>query len=298
MRIGSTAGLVDLPVPSLRYSLDVNALNFCRFSLLRLGDDAQGLVALPNLVESGVADIWALPGCDRIHAAIGSSAPEFTGRGTFGIVMSMHLYLSGTESGQGALPTTNLRLLCAYESGSVILWKYTRKEKVKSVQGTGWEMVWNVKLHVESVMAMRVSKSNSFALTVSADHLVGRYDLEDESVVPERVYRTKHPGNGCIAIHDEERVCAIGGWDGNVRLYSTKSFKPLGTLQYHKAACQAAEFARSQWVDKGDDDDDDEKEKARRSHWLVSGGKDQRPTVWELMDFSKKAMYSSSVEIK
>jgi hypothetical protein len=27
-------------------------------------------------------------------------------------------------------------------------------------------------------MAMRVSKSNSFALTVSADHLVGRYDLE------------------------------------------------------------------------------------------------------------------------
>lgn len=64
--------------------------------------------------------------------------------------MSMHLYLSGTESGQGALPTTNLRLLCAYESGSVILWKYTRKEKVKSVQGAGWEMIWNVKLHVES----------------------------------------------------------------------------------------------------------------------------------------------------
>lgn len=67
-----------------------------------------------------------------------------------GIIMSMHLYLSGTESGQGTLPTTNLRLLCAYESGSVILWKYTRKEKVKSVQGAGWEMVWNVKLHAES----------------------------------------------------------------------------------------------------------------------------------------------------
>lgn len=57
MRIGSTAGLVDLPVPSLRYSLDVNALNFCRFSLLRLERDAQGLVALPNLVESGVVSL-------------------------------------------------------------------------------------------------------------------------------------------------------------------------------------------------------------------------------------------------
>ena len=107
--------------------------------------------------------------------------------------MSMHLYLSSTESNGTTLPTTNLRLLCAYENGSVILWKYTRKEKVKSVQGAGWEMIWNVKLHAESgarsllmvykvlmiiVMAMRVSKSNSFALTVSVDHLVGRYDLE------------------------------------------------------------------------------------------------------------------------
>lgn len=74
----------------------------------------------------------------------------------------------------------------------------------------------------------------------------------------------------------------------SVRLYSTKSFKPLGTLQYHKVACQVAEFASSQWVDDGDDEDDDEKEKARRSRWLISGGKDQRPTVWELMDFNKK----------
>ena len=67
MRIGSTAGLVDLPVPSLRYSLDVNALNFCRFSLLRLDrDGAQGLVALPNLVESGVVSLGMLlrAGCD------------------------------------------------------------------------------------------------------------------------------------------------------------------------------------------------------------------------------------------
>ena len=84
----------------------------------------------------------------------------------------------------------------------------------------------------------------------------------------------------------------------SVRLYSTKSFKPLGTLQYHKVACQAVEFAHSQWTDQGDEDEDDEKEKARRSRWLISGGKDQRPTVWELMDFSKKPMTKSSVEIK
>jgi hypothetical protein len=28
------------------------------------------------------------------------------------------------------------------------------------------------------------------------------------------VFRTKHPGNGAVAFHDDGRVCAIGGWDG------------------------------------------------------------------------------------
>lgn len=42
------------------YSLDVNALNFCRFSLLCLdaqqpSTDMQALVAVPNLVESSLA---------------------------------------------------------------------------------------------------------------------------------------------------------------------------------------------------------------------------------------------------
>lgn len=67
---------------------------------------------------------------------------------------------------------------------------------------------------------MRVSSDNRLALTVSADHLVGRYDLASEAGAggdadaSGTVHRTSHPGNGCIAIRDDARVCAIGGWDG------------------------------------------------------------------------------------
>jgi ASTRA-associated protein 1 len=61
--IGGSATLSQLPTPSLCYSLDVNALNYCRFSLLsrqesnitskdEANDASQALIAVPNLVES------------------------------------------------------------------------------------------------------------------------------------------------------------------------------------------------------------------------------------------------------
>jgi hypothetical protein len=130
----------------------------------------------------------------------------------------------------------------------------------------------------------------------------------------------------------------------SVRLYSTKTFKALGTLTYHKDALQVLSFARARPVaarhqrqhypidtadcgarvadisgdtnasrpddaddgedgvveddcsdaDEGNDEDEDEddemngEDKARRSRWLVSGGKDGRVVVWGLMDFTTR----------
>ena len=81
-----------------------------------------------------------------------------------------------------------------------------------------------------------------------------------------------------------------------IRLYSTKSFKPLGILKYHKSACQCLEFARSISVEENPDveeiDSDDEElsneEKRYRSRWLFAGGKDNRVSVWPLMSFDKQ----------
>lgn len=108
--------------------------------------------------------------------------------------MSMHLfYPSADLSLPSTSNTSQIHLICAYEDGGVTLRRYTQTDRLKSVQGAGWETIWSVKLHTETstsfpmlkfmrvmlpvVMEMRVSKSNSFALTVSADHIVGYYDL-------------------------------------------------------------------------------------------------------------------------
>ena len=56
-----------LPVPVLLVSFDVNALNYCRFSLLSLprcpnpDDEREALLAVPNLVESAYVRSLPLP---------------------------------------------------------------------------------------------------------------------------------------------------------------------------------------------------------------------------------------------
>jgi hypothetical protein len=92
-----------------------------------------------------------------------------------------------------------------------------------------------------------------------------------------------------------------------VRLYSTKSFKSLGTLSYHTKSCQSLAFAHltvtnrkvrsniigdysssSARVDANNDDAElTEDERVARSKWLACGSQDNRVSVWELMSFER-----------
>jgi hypothetical protein len=118
--------------------------------------------------------------------------------------MSMHIL--NTPSGDATrMADKALSLITSYENGSVKRWRYRNIEKERSIEGLGWECLWSFKLHVESgkrsaalyycaylvflsnsricailmtVMATAVSLDRSIALSVSADHLVGRYDLK------------------------------------------------------------------------------------------------------------------------
>lgn len=200
-------------------------------------------------------------------------------------------------------PTPTLNLLSAYENGSVQLRRYTpprnnerRRGPYRTIEGRGWQVTWSYKAHNETVMGMSISLPNTLALTVSADHLIGRYDLAptDQPTPSGSVHRTKHPGNSAITIHDDGKLCAVGSWDGRVRLFSTRSLKALGTLSYHKESCQAVAFAHPLPPDPEADVGEEEEEfglsveeKSSRSRWLVAGGKDGRVSVWELKEFAR-----------
>jgi ASTRA-associated protein 1 len=156
-------------------------------------------------------------------------------------------------------------------------------------------------------MAMSVSPDSAFALTVSSEHFIIKYIIEVcilySSELPHLliyfiqsakepqpqpiIFKTKWPGNASIIIRADSRVCAVGGWDGNIRLYSTKTCKPLGTLTYHRTSCQAMAFAHFCQNDV-ESDQVKQREIDDIQHWLASGGKDGRIALWKLDDFTRK----------
>jgi ASTRA-associated protein 1 len=95
----------------------------------------------------------------------------------------------------------------------------------------------------------------------------------------------------------------------SVRLYSTKSFKPLGTLKYHGQSVYEVAFAHgsltlgqppqpsigsddavAETVAGTDDQEDDwweETDSERRCRWLVTAGKEGRVAFWLLDKFEK-----------
>lgn len=67
--------------------------------------------------------------------------------------MAVHLFnvpAAHSQASSSKQLADELRLLCAYEDGSVNLRRFALTDKQTSVEGIGWESLWTVKLHVES----------------------------------------------------------------------------------------------------------------------------------------------------
>ncbi|CAD6563594.1 MAG: ASTRA complex subunit [Tremellales sp. Tagirdzhanova-0007] len=286
----------------------------------------EAFLALPNLVNSELADIYHLPSMKRIHSSI-NALPVSTNlpvqltatdpmsvkpKGDrSGLIMSLHLSIQASK----------VALVMGFEDGRVEVWTCLLSDHDWDETWDGrfsdermWQKVWGGKGHNEAVMAMAVDRTTSRAFTVSADHLLCRYDLKrallsphDSDTADDQVissYSTKQIGNAALAISRDGKVVAVGGWDGRVRLFSAATFKPLGTLSYHRDTTHVLAFANPpmgidyasesilETVEIGAEDDEEEDEVELdgvppRERWLASGGKDRRVALWGLRDFAE-----------
>ncbi|KAK4700738.1 ASTRA-associated protein 1, partial [Phenoliferia sp. Uapishka_3] len=289
------------PLPP-SWSMDVNAMAYCKMSILPL-DGAlrkEGLVAVPSLTKDEEIDVFHLPSQERVHRAIGKSL--FPIGAKTGTLMALKIFLSPSESGE-------LCIVSGYEDGRVALFRFTGSAKAAITpprpgthqdEAEGWELVWDEKGHREALMSVALSPDKRSVWSVAADHFLCRYDLfrvddpESETVESRMVVLpTPAPGRSIVALRDDGKIFGVSGWDGEARLYSVKTGEPLAVLSYHRMSLHALAFSPLKSLVNGpgqpsvrlDDDDsssDEEEGTVRPRAWLATGGKDDRISLWEV----------------
>ncbi|KAK0533234.1 Astra associated protein 1 Asa1 [Tilletia horrida] len=243
--------MASLPTPECVLTFDVNALNYCPFSLLDAHSLGLGLglglgtasasktsippflLAVPHTLEAAWIDIYEMPAKRRIFEAIGRPAViDRSNRPP--ILMSVHLFRRPSSNA-----AEDLFLLAGYEDGSVSLRQLSPTTK-------SCKQLWSFKEHQESVMTTSVSPDGTFALSVGADDRIVKYTLfaadGQAGPSPPTQFRTQRQGKASIAVRHDGRVGVVGGWDGNVRIYDTSDFRSLAVLDYHKDTVQAVAF--------------------------------------------------------
>lgn len=266
-------------------SIDINALGYCKLSLIQLPQAGQALIAVPSVLHDELVDVFHLPSGKRPFRSIGKDA--FSSK--TGTTMAVSAFI-----GEDA----RLRVVASYEDGRVALFELEREVKDWSEgfpgESEGWVKVFEEKQHREPTMSLALEAGLKHAWSVGADHMVVKYLLGTEVSEQERsrAYKTAYSGRAGIAVRDDGRILAIAGWDGHVRIHSAKTFKPLALLEYHRDSVYAVAFSSvtSSGLGNGqltpeDDSLPDEPSGLSggpRRAWLAAGGKDERISLWEL----------------
>ncbi|KAK9893649.1 WD40 repeat-like protein [Cystobasidium minutum MCA 4210] len=247
------------------YSLGTNALGYCKCSILQM-NSSEALLAVPSTLEDHLVDIFHLPSTNRVHRSIGKEMFD-TKTGT---VMCLSLFRK----------SEHLHCLVAYEDGRLALFVHsgnTGSEAIIPEENQGWTKLLEMHEHKEPIMALCMDTQHQTAWSVSADHLVVRYNPFQSPQA--RAYKTAYPGRGAVSLRQDGRILATAGWDGLIRVHSAASFKPLAVLDYHRdslyAICFQTRLSSSP-----------EGREPRLSNittpWLAAGGADARISLWKI----------------
>lgn len=255
------------------------------------GEPVPQLIASPNGLDSGAVDIFQLPSERRV------SQLESDKDSPTGMVMALSLFRDHSSS--------RLVLVSGHEDGRVMV--HSNSENLDG--HSPWQKIATSKPHSQPVLSLDISPSREHFITSGADATIAKFALKLSGTTavlqPEKSVNTKHAGQQGLSLRSDSKILATAGWDGRVRVYSTKTLKELAVLKWHTMGCYATSFA--------DIDPDDHShaspatepssgegtdlvsrftaldlikrqraEKARLTHWLAAGGKDGKISLWDI----------------
>ncbi|PKY37703.1 WD40 repeat-like protein [Rhizophagus irregularis] len=260
----------DELLSKLEKSLSVNSLNFCKFDYCFKGENNQDiLIAVPSSKESTAIDIWDLSN----QQFITSVEPDI--KQEIGYCMAMKFFQHPTIK-------SRFLLLAVYENGGLILWTLTRNKSDNNVSNWlfSFKQLWIVKEHKETALALDVSMNRKFAISTAGDNKIVKY-IFDENFEKEPLINNiviKYSGVADIKIRSDSKIFVTAGWDSNIRIFSSKTMKPLAILSYHKESVYSLAFTYIFSYE----DSDTLTENDIQDHFLVGGGKDNKISLWKI----------------
>eukprot|EP00897_Mesotaenium_endlicherianum_P007842 jgi/Mesen1/7086/ME000369S06411 len=186
------------------------------------------LIALAGHMPSDV-EVWDVRTCQVAHRL--TMSPSSTDPGSVDAPsqhkppqsgMCMALELFRTSQGAGAM-----NVVAGYEDGSVALWDLRRSTAPLASN----------RLHSEPVLSLALDSSCQGGVSGAADDRLVFFDLScSEGTMTAREAPAGKPGIGAIAVRDDDKIAATGGWDHRVRVFDYQRRKPLATLACPMAA--------------------------------------------------------------
>ena len=184
--------------------------------------------------DSSVIDLVSFETCDKLASCVPPQGPT-----SHGMVMCMAEVNANSFLG-------------GYEDGSTILWDMTQQKLLSTS-----------KLYQETVMCITFSHVCHRGVMGSVCNVLKMFTIDDDgqiNVIKEMTIT--NPGVNCLAFRTDGKLFASGGWDGQVRIFSTKKASLLALLTFHASSVQALCF-----------NDDNS---------LAVGGKDGAVSVWSV----------------
>lgn len=196
---------------------------------------------------------------------------------------------------------SDVAIVAGFESGSTCLWH-------RPATGAGdWKMALACNAHAQPVLSLAIAQTHAAYFTSAADAIIARYPLTltkaSKVQGADKSVQTKHAGQQGLTVRSDGKLFATAGWDGRVRVYSTKTMRELAVLKWHKQGCYALAFAdlsvsvsgngSSQSDGHASDDlqvaaqpymtvEQKRNVKVQNTHWLAAGAKDGKVSLWDI----------------
>ena len=274
--------------PWLLHTVPVNALNFCSFSMIHAPNQGTHdiptdgiLLGTPGL-QDGSVNITSLPAEGRV-----ATIPKPANIENAGMIMAIGLSFITKDSSS----TKELLLLTGYESGHACVYK----QPTTGASNKKWQCTYSVKSHAQPILSLDIAPKMGVFFTSGADAIIARHPLRSDSTLDTKTLQSKHAGQQGLTMRNDEKIFATAGWDGRMRVYSTKAMKELAVLKWHKEGCYAIAFAEVQDSENANDFESatsvtalsqtvaaKREHKARTTHWLAAGSKDGKVSLWDI----------------